>query len=318
VSAGWVEHGYARTTYGVQGATLRRALYHAGDGASFEEGYVALTRAADETRLYLVDGSKTADEEVAHRAHEAEVSGLATVCQALERRRAKNLAYDYDPLAAETAEKFAGWTHDALAVERHHLERIMAVAPPSLDRALESMERRRDELVATKRAWEQQTAVTQRGGAASLARRVTLRSGVAQAAREVERLDHTLARIDVRLASLRDRHHQRQVFFAQHADDARRLELVRHAQAAQHLQVSVRGKFDGMALLATSKAEAELRHHCARPEVGNDRPDRTNVLSVARQTEGASQLDLGVGPAQVTAPLPLVDRDAAVALDVTD
>ena len=48
---------YARTTYGVQGATLDRALYHASDHSSFEEGYVALTRGRHEARIYIVDGT---------------------------------------------------------------------------------------------------------------------------------------------------------------------------------------------------------------------------------------------------------------------
>ncbi|HVT78689.1 MAG TPA: MobF family relaxase, partial [Acidimicrobiales bacterium] len=57
LDAGWLDYGYARTTYGVQGATLARALYHAGDESSFEEGYVALTRGRIDTRIYLVDGA---------------------------------------------------------------------------------------------------------------------------------------------------------------------------------------------------------------------------------------------------------------------
>src|SRR5205814_727520 len=68
---GWLDYGYARTTYGVQGATLERALYHASDESSFEEGYVALTRGRLDTRIYLVDGTGLTDEDSAHRAHEA-------------------------------------------------------------------------------------------------------------------------------------------------------------------------------------------------------------------------------------------------------
>jgi hypothetical protein len=238
------------------------------------------------------------------------------VCQSLERRRAKNLAHDIDPLAAAAAEEFTGWTLDALAAERQCLERILAAAPLPVDQALASTERHRDELVAAKRAWEQRITVTDDGGVASLARRVMLRGGAGRAAREVERLDGALGRIDARLASLRGRRDQRQAFFTHHADDATRLELLRHAQAAQRLQVSVRANFAAMPLHASS--EAGLGRGSAGPGVVNDRLDRTNVLSLAGQTEGA-QLDLGAGPARVTPlRLPLDDRDAAVALDVTD
>ncbi|MDP9389560.1 MAG: relaxase domain-containing protein, partial [Actinomycetota bacterium] len=91
---GWLEHGYARTTYGVQGATLERALYHVSDSSSFEEGYVALTRGRSTTRIYLVDGTVPDDEDAGHRAHDSAETGLDTVSEAMERRRAKELAHD--------------------------------------------------------------------------------------------------------------------------------------------------------------------------------------------------------------------------------
>ena len=56
LSAGAVEHAYARTTYGLQGATLDAALYHPGEASSFEEGYVAITRARRSTDLFVVEG----------------------------------------------------------------------------------------------------------------------------------------------------------------------------------------------------------------------------------------------------------------------
>ena len=93
LDAGWVDYGYARTTYGVQGATLRRALYHPGDASSFEEGYVALTRGRCETRIYLVDGAAGYDDEAGHPSHQEDPTGLETVVQALEQRRSRCLLY---------------------------------------------------------------------------------------------------------------------------------------------------------------------------------------------------------------------------------
>src|SRR5205085_11304815 len=92
VAEGHLDYGYARTTYGVQGATLDRALYHASDQASFEEGYVALTRGRHEARIYIVDGTAVHDEESVHSGHEPEPTGLDTVAEALERRRANHMA----------------------------------------------------------------------------------------------------------------------------------------------------------------------------------------------------------------------------------
>jgi conjugative relaxase-like TrwC/TraI family protein len=247
LSAGWVEHGYARTTYGVQGATLRRTLYHAGDGASFEEGYVALTRAADETRIYLVDGSKTADEDVAHRAHAAEVSGLATVCQSLERRRAKNLAHDADPLAASAIDHFCGWSVEELAGERRRLEQVLSAAPTSVDRALAATEAHRDALLVKRQAWQQRLAAAA-DGRGRVARRLlgrdraeTRRGGTA----EIERLDEALAKIDARLGSLRARADQRRSFFTDHSPEVERVSLVREAESAAELQARLRARLDG-------------------------------------------------------------------------
>ncbi len=85
LAAGHLEHAYARTTYGVQGATLDRVRYHPSDASRFEEGYVAITRATDATNLYVVKGEIGLDEEADPRAFEPERSGLGTVIGALER-----------------------------------------------------------------------------------------------------------------------------------------------------------------------------------------------------------------------------------------
>ncbi len=79
IAAAELEHAYARTTYGVQGATLDRARYHPSDASRLEEGYVAITRATDAVKLYVVDGDLGLDEEDDPRAIEPERSGLSTV-----------------------------------------------------------------------------------------------------------------------------------------------------------------------------------------------------------------------------------------------
>ncbi|MGH9186610.1 MAG: ATP-dependent DNA helicase, partial [Acidimicrobiales bacterium] len=87
LEAGHVEHGYARTTYGVQGATLDRARYHPTDASRFEEGYVAVTRATERTLLYIVEGNLDIDDETGHHVVERPETGLPTLAEALARRR---------------------------------------------------------------------------------------------------------------------------------------------------------------------------------------------------------------------------------------
>ncbi len=70
LTAGRLEHGYARTSYGVQGATHQVARYHPTDLSSFEEGYVALTRGRQSAHIYIVDGNQPdTSNELAHTPH---------------------------------------------------------------------------------------------------------------------------------------------------------------------------------------------------------------------------------------------------------
>lgn len=204
---GHLEHGYARTTYGVQGATLDRALYFAGDESSFEEGYVALTRGRTETRIYLVDGTAAVDDDTTHRAHDVAATGLDTVAQALRRNRANTLAHDTDPDAAATAE-FAHATLAQLRAERLRLEAVLATDPADTTVALTAAHAERDRLLT----------------------RARLHPGT----RNVER---GLQRVDRRVAALTDGHVAHAAFDADHTAEAGRYRLIRRAELARELHV---------------------------------------------------------------------------------
>ncbi len=236
IDGGWVEHGYARTTYGVQGTTLTRALYHPGDASSFEEGYVALTRGGAETRIYIVDGALVPDEEVGHRAHDPEERGLDTVCQALEARRSKTLAHEADPTATVVRNLFDGWDLQALRKERKRLEAVLWRAPASVDQALQAAILRRDALLAQRQAWtrrlEQPNLRTGHPRARARTRNATPR-------RELERIERAIVAVDARLAAIRNRHATRQAYLGAHAEETKRLGLVRRAESARELKVRV-------------------------------------------------------------------------------
>jgi hypothetical protein len=242
VDAGWVEYAYARTTYGVQGATLQRALYHPGDASSFEEGYVALTRGKVETRIYLVDGALGVDQETGHSAHEKKDTGLDTVCQALERRRSKTLAHDADPTAASCRAMFQGWDLRELRVERERLVAVVAAAPPPVAAALEAANRRRDALLARRQVWTGRLNELEAGQSDRL-RWLRRRShamtdnDTASVRRQLDAMERSIASIDGRLAGLRRRHEDREEYLLGHAPEVERLELVSRAEMARELQV---------------------------------------------------------------------------------
>ena len=235
---GWLDHGYARTTYGVQGATLDRALYHAGDESSFEEGYVALTRGRHQARIYIVDGTALPDEESAHRGHDAEPTGLDTVAEALERRRTKQLAHEADPNVSRVVGEFSGWRLRELGEERRRLQHDLADAPPDVTRALTATSRQLDALATKRQAWTD--TLESSDAPRPLGRRSARRADATRrdrASREIEMLDSSIARQNERLAELRERWAERRAYFRAHEAEVDRLSLVVAADRARELQV---------------------------------------------------------------------------------
>jgi conjugative relaxase-like TrwC/TraI family protein len=144
LQAGALEHGYARTTYSVQGATLQRAVYAPSDASSFEEGYVALTRAVEATELFIVDGERTAEKEQ-HPAVARPVVGRGDVEAALARRRANELAGSIDGTDSAAA-LLAELPLSVLERMRAQLQAELAHRPPDVASMLADAERRRDDL----------------------------------------------------------------------------------------------------------------------------------------------------------------------------
>jgi conjugative relaxase-like TrwC/TraI family protein len=238
LDAGWLDHGYARTTYGVQGATLERALYHAGDESSFEEGYVALTRGRVDTRIYLVDGTAPADEDAGHRAHDAEATGLDTVSAAMERRRAKALAHDADPTADRVRTEFHGWDLAQLRSEHERLAAILGDAPADVSEALVAAGRRHDALDAQGRTWQERLVSARRDAQSWNPRtRRAATPVISRAQRELARIEQSVDGVEGRMASLREQWQSRRAYFDSHAAEVERFNLVRRAEQTRELQV---------------------------------------------------------------------------------
>ncbi|MBA3655051.1 MAG: relaxase domain-containing protein [Actinobacteria bacterium] len=245
LDAGFVDHGYARTTYGVQGATLERALYHAGDESSFEEGYVALTRGRVDTRIYLVEGASPVDDDNAHRAHDTDSTGLDTVSAAMERRRTKALAHDADPHADRVHAEFAGWDLARLHGERTRLEAAIADAPPDPTDALVAAGRRRDALETQRRTWTGQLANAQRGGHSwRPGNRRTVDATVTRATRQLGHIEASIGGLNARIQTLRDQWQTRRSYFESHAAEVDRLALVRRAEQSRELQVRTHARIE--------------------------------------------------------------------------
>jgi conjugative relaxase-like TrwC/TraI family protein len=239
IQDGRLDHGYARTTYGVQGATLDRALYHAGDEASFEEGYVALTRGRHETRIYLVDGTLAGrDVDDGHRAHDVGSTGLSTVAAAMDRRRAKTLAHETDPHASAVAANLAGRTLADLRVEREQLETVLRAAPRDVAPALQSTCEELDRTLTQHRAQRQRLDQTLRQAQSrNPFTRRTARAAAPAVNQAVAKLDRTAARLRERESSLRSLWRVRADWLEGHRIEAERLQIVRRAEHARSIEV---------------------------------------------------------------------------------
>lgn len=299
VESGWLEHGYARTTYTVQGATLDRVLYHPADASSFEEGYVALTRGRVETHVFLVDGTLPGDEEVGHFAHEPVATGWTTIVAALERSRSNALAFDADPVAAAVSEAFGGWALRDLRTERRRLEFELADRPDDHSEAIRKAVGRRDDLLAKRHAWEARLA-TCASDASPEARRI---------GRRLNDLQRSLAQADAGLELLRERQSVHKQWVTDHREELDRYRLVRHAEVSCELQVRAAARAAG-ALVGgedgTRRSEQRWTSALERVAVHLERHGREPALPTANDSDHVVEL-LGDRPAGV---------DAAISYDL--
>ena len=213
LDAGHLDHAYARTTYGVQGATLSHAFVYVDDRTHFEEAYVALTRGREATRIYLVDGSVATDPETGSRAHDTARTGLDTVTDAMSLRRSSRLAHDDEPRAGAAA-ALAHLDLAQLRAERVRLRSVLDQAPSDVTDRLQAV----DDALAV-------LAARLRANPASPRQALALR--------HIERLTEERRQLGGQSAV-------RAAFLADHASELEALATVRAAEAAREALVRER------------------------------------------------------------------------------
>ncbi|MDP9409094.1 MAG: relaxase domain-containing protein [Actinomycetota bacterium] len=226
LAAGHLEHAYARTTYGVQGATLDRARYHPSDASRFEEGYVAITRATDATNLYVVDGDLGLDDEDDPRAIEPDRSGLGTVIGALERRSDQQLAVETDPRAIEAAALAQAHTLKELTEQSRRLDAVLSAQPPSVADEIEREEQR----LASARTRLDAMHHAKPGWKPSARRQFT---------EKLASTERTIARHEDRLAELRAQQDAHDAFAVEHAAAFEQARVLGLATSARRLTVRI-------------------------------------------------------------------------------
>jgi hypothetical protein len=216
--AGRLDHAYARTTYGVQGATHTTARYHPSDVSSFEEGYVALTRARLGARIYIVDGTLPAEDELRHAPDDPQPQGIAEITHALARRRAGHMAADASPDLAALAGTLTTMSLEQLTRRRRQLDHALASGPADPTRTIEHTTAALDRIRAQTLAW--QALLDQQGHPAGRApARTADRDDTTQRARAAIRaLARATAELTARLDHAYGQHADRDAWRADHAD----------------------------------------------------------------------------------------------------
>lgn len=248
LAAGRLEHGYARTTYGVQGATHEVARYHPTDVSSFEEGYVAITRARSATRIYIVDGTLSEpDDDLTHAPPETEPFGLDDIADVLGRRRAGHMATDTAARLSGVAATLAGKTLPELTVAREKLDRRLTGAPADATRAIAEATQTRDAILARRQAWTATRTEAEellRDPATEPETRRDAETAAQRSRRKLETLDRAHSRILVKLRAARRQQSERNLWLDTHADDIAERDLTSRAERARETQIRVTATHD--------------------------------------------------------------------------
>ncbi len=220
LAAGRLEHAYARTTYGVQGATHDTTRYHPTDASGFEEGYVALTRGRRATKVYVVAGTVEESDELSHIPPEQVAVGLGDIVDSLGRRRANAMVADRSAALADVAR--TDLAPDRLDAELAALRAALADRPRDHRHQITQLTSALDAVTARERlhglSWRDAGA----GHGEGEAKREALRSGLAAARTKLER----------RLAAVAEAQHRFDEWERAHQPEISRLAVLESTRVA--------------------------------------------------------------------------------------
>ncbi len=282
VTAGWVEHAYAVTDYGVQGRTLGRCRAVLDDATTAAGAYVATTRGRRENRIYLVDGTvaDATDAATSHGPPATRESSFDLLAARLGAQAPGALLHEIDPRVADAAELAASHSLGRLHAALAPLSAVLSSAPPDVSRRIAGAEAAAGRLRARR-----QLALD------VLDRRRLPRRRRAELAAQVADAERSLAALDTRLAALSLQADGRRRWQEEHAGEAEQAGLLREAIAGREAKVR---------LAAEAAAPAELCSSLHRLAAGSGREDRRRRRAVLERA--ALYLDRWGGPGEVAGP----------------
>ncbi|HET7486656.1 MAG TPA: MobF family relaxase [Acidimicrobiales bacterium] len=265
VAAGFVEHAYAVTDYGVQGRTLTSCRSVLDDATTPAGAYVAGTRGRLENRIYLVDGTlpEGRDLDSSHGPPAERETGFDALAARLSSQAPPALLHEIDPRVADAAALAAAHSLGRLHAALAPLSAVLAAAPPDVTRRIAGAEVAAQRLAARRQLVAEQL----RAGGVGRRRRAEL-------AGEAAALGRSLAATNRRLADLRRAQADRDGYLADHAADV---------EAAAVLRQAVAGREARVRLAAGAAGSPALARALGPPGAGADHDRRRRRREAAEQ-----------------------------------
>lgn len=285
LDAGHVDYAYARTTYGVQGQTHEQARYLPTDLSGFEEGYVALTRGTEGTKVFILEGDQVIVDDESHGPDERRHRGLDEVSPSLGRRRSQTLA-----TRGRRTGEISGRPLAEVSSELRNLSRIFESCPPEMTTAVEKTQAAIETLAVKSRAWASQADAEEATPSERL-----------RAANEVRSIEKRTDRLSKKLSVVQRQEAEYAEWTSAHAGTIERIADVRAEERgilaaisadpdrhlgperSQILDASSRHQADRLAI---ERAKVGLATYLARwePEATTDGPEM-NVLVGVRPSD---------------------------------
>lgn len=125
-----VDYGYAQTIHTAQGHTYQQTHLYLDTAITAEHGYTALSRAREETHLWVADASGPVGDCLHHRSGPLTEDRIDTLVRQLSRSSLQPPATNHDMIVASA-------TDDQLITRRDHLARILQASSLTEDPSLE-------------------------------------------------------------------------------------------------------------------------------------------------------------------------------------
>jgi len=202
--------------------------------------YVAITRARNAARIYVVDGTlPPPDDELTHAPADPDAFGMNEIAEALARRRSGHMAADAAANLTAVAATLNGRTLAELTTRRRELGLVLAETPPDTAHVIEESRRNLDTLRARRRAWTTTLRQAQQQAANLTGDDPVSQITIRRATSALRHLDRRATSVERKLDAATHQQAHRSDWLADHADVVVEFQLTQRAERARENQIRI-------------------------------------------------------------------------------